>query len=208
LFRFALPCLYRAELWTAGGIHLGEEHQLLDLAKLENLPTFAEVRAAWNEQGLAFSVRVTGKRKPLWCREGRIAESDGLHVWIDTRPSQKVHRATRFCQHFAFLPQGGERNSAAPVAGQLLINRAKEQAEPASTRLLHVRSEQRVDGYLLEAFLEARALPGYNPAEQPQLGFTYAVHDSELGRQELAVGKEFPYDEDPSLWALLDLVRE
>lgn len=207
LFHFALPCLYRAELWTANGLQLPDEHRLTSIAELEEGPQFAEVRTAWNEKGLAFTMRTTGKRKPPWCREGRIGESDGLNVFIDTRPSQKIHRASRFCHHFAFLPSGSERNAAAPVAGQLLINRAKEQADPAPQRLLHVRAEPRVDGYVLECFIEARALTGFNPEENPQLGFTYLVTDSELGKQTFSIGNEFPFREDPSLWGMLDLVR-
>ena len=48
---------------------------------------------------------------------------------------------------------------------------------------------------------------GFEPAEHPRLGFTYAVIDRELGEQTFSVGRPMPYDEDPSLWATLELVR-
>lgn len=48
---------------------------------------------------------------------------------------------------------------------------------------------------------------GYEPAEHPRLGFTYAVIDRELGEQTFSIGHPMPYDEDPSLWATLELVR-
>ena len=41
-----------------------------------------------------------------------------------------------------------------------------------------------------------------------RLGFFYAVRDMELGEQLLGVDAEFPYWEDPSLWSVLELVRE
>ena len=53
--------------------------------------------------------------------------------------------------------------------------------------------------------LAAEALTGYDPAEHPQLGFTYAVLDRELGEQTFAVGSPMLYQEDPSLWATLEL---
>ena len=68
---------------------------------------WADVRAAWSEAGLAFVVRVEGKRQPPWCRAGRPEDSDGLQIWIDTRDVHNVHRAGRFCQRFIFLPGGG-----------------------------------------------------------------------------------------------------
>ena len=51
-----------------------------------------------------------------------------------------------------------------------------------------VRSEIGKDGYLLEAFLPAEALTGFDPQEHPRLGFTYAVLDRELGVQTFGVG--------------------
>jgi hypothetical protein len=92
------------------------------------------------------------------------------------------------------------------VAGQLLINRAKEHPKPAHPSQLLVRSEKRVDGYLLEVLISASALTGYDPVENPRLGFMYAVYDRELGEQTLGVSSEFPYREDPSLWGTLELV--
>ena len=69
------------------------------------------------------------------------------------------------------------------------------------------RSQRRVDGYLLELCLPAAALTGFDPAEHPRIGFTYLVLDQELGEQTFTVGAELPYDEDPSLWAALELSK-
>ena len=55
--------------------------------------------------------------------------------------------------------------------------------------------------------MTAEALTGFDPQEHPRLGFTYAVVDRELGEQTLGVGSPMPYQEDPSLWATLELVR-
>jgi hypothetical protein len=89
----------------------------------------------------------------------------------------------------------------------LPIHRAKEPARPVAAGLLRVRSEKLPEGYRLEAFVPAEALLGFDPADHPRLGFTYAVLDRELGLQTLTVGSPLPYREDPSLWATLELVR-
>jgi hypothetical protein len=207
LFRFAVPCRYRDPPWTATGARLDETFQLMSLAELEGRPARADVRAAWSEKGVVIAVHVGGKRQPPWCRATRPEDSDGFQVWIDTRDVHNVHRAGRFCQRLIFLPCGGGRNLDEPVGQSLPINRAREPGRPIQAGLLKTRSEMRGDGYLLEAFIPADALLGFDPQEHPRLGFTYAVIDRELGEQTLGVGSPLPYQEDPSLWATLELVR-
>jgi hypothetical protein len=207
LFRFSVPCLYRESLWTAEGAALGAEHRLPSLTQLDEGRSYADVRAAWSEAGLSFRVQVEGKRQQPWCREARPDESDGLRIWIDTRDTHSIHRASRFCHQFVFLPLGSGRQLADPSAEPLLINRAKENAKPVRPGVLRVRSEKRVDGYVLDAHIPAAALTGFDPAEHPRLGFTYAMIDRELGNQTFSCGGEFSYQDDPSLWASLELVR-
>ena len=206
LFRLAAPCHYKKDMGKKQGVTLGDEYLLPLWCELDGAAGFAQVKAAWNEQGLALSVRVKGKQKPTWCRESRLADSDGLNLWIDTRPAGNVHRASRFCHHLVFLPTGSTVSPNFPVVGQLLINRAKEQAEPITPEKIHTFSQLQADGYLLEVFLEAGTLTGFNPRESPQIGFTYLVQDAELGQQTFSIGKELPFREDPSVWAVLDLV--
>jgi hypothetical protein len=212
LFRFAVPVLRHDPLWKAGGVELGESYRLLNLAELdagtENRErSFADVRMAWSSDGLLFNVRVEGKKQPPWCRDSRLEESDGLTVWIDTRATLNIHRASRYCHRYAFLPAAGGRGQAEPVADQLLINRARENARPIRPRELEAASRVTKTGYWLAAFVPAVALGGYDPQQHRQLGFTYAVFDRELGIQTFATGPAFPFDEDPTCWALVELVE-
>jgi len=205
LFRFATPCLYRSPLWTARGAALPESHRLIRLAELEGQADWADIRAAWSEEGLAFAVEVGGKTQPPWCRANRPEDSDGLHVWIDARNVHNVHRAGRFCHRFAFLPSGAGRRFDQPSAHVLPIARAKELPNPVSPDLLKVFGRNRADGYSLQAFIPAAALTGFDPVEHPRLGFAYAVIDRERGEQTFGPGGPMPYQEDPSLWATLEL---
>lgn len=210
LFRFAVPLYKRDPVCKPGELAPGDKFLLPDLAALEACtpsaePRFAEVRAAWGSEGLAFWIQVEGKNQPLWCRDSRLEESDGLQVWIDTRATHNVHRATKFCHRFVFLPAGGGRNSAEPVVDQLLINRARENARPVRPRELQATSTVKKGGYKLTAFIPAVALGGFDPAQHPRLGFNYAVVDRERGIQTFSAGPGLPFDEDPSCWGTLEL---
>jgi len=208
LFRFAAPCLYTQERWAAGGIKLAESHRLPCFAELGGQKPFADVRLAWNEAGIALNVQVRGKTQPPWCRDSRIDDSDGVQIWIDTRNTQNIPRAGRFCHRFAFLPVGAGRKLDDPLAVLLAINRAKESPREIEPGALRVRCQRGADGYCLEAFIAAAALTGFNPAEQSAVGFSYTVIDRELGWQTFSVGPELPFMEDPSLWGTLELTRE
>ena len=204
LFRFLLTLKRIDGAWPSC-VPLGDQHRLLNFTALDDARRSADVRAAWNDRGLLFSLEVSGKKHQPWCREGRIEESDGFHLWIDTRDTKNIHRASRFCHHFAFLPAGGGHRLDQPIAEQVLINRARENAHPVRPGVLSVQSKKRLDGYALDCFVPAEALTGFDAVDYPRLGFFYAVVDRELGLQTLASSPEFPYQEDPSLWCSMEL---
>jgi hypothetical protein len=212
LFRFSVPVVRHDPIWKPGGVQLDESCRLLSLAQLDagsadREPTIADVRMAWSAEGLAFNVHVDGKKQPPWCREERLEDSDGLQVWIDTRATLNIHRASRYCHRYVFLPAGGGRRHDEPIADQLLINRARENARPIRPRELLAASRVTKTGYWLAGFVPAIALGGYDPHQYRQLGFTYLVYDRELGMQTFASGPAFPFTEDPTCWAALDLVE-
>ncbi len=80
LFRFAAPCMYRKKLWTAKGADLDETFRLAGLTELEGRDTWADVRAAWSEAGLAFTAIVQGKRRPPWCDQSLSESGDTIPV--------------------------------------------------------------------------------------------------------------------------------
>lgn len=205
LFRFSAPIRYRKALAGPRRAPLDESFRLVNLGELEGQRAWADVRAAWSEEGLLFSIQVSGKRQPLWCRATRPEDSDSVQLWLDTRDVHTVHRASRFCHQFLFLPSGAGPKGDQPLVIMAPIHRAKENPKPIASNALTVRSEKRSDGYLLEALIPAEALTGFDPSEHPRLGFTYAIQDRELGRQTFSIGSEMPFEEDPSLWATLIL---
>ena len=208
LFRFATECHYADALWPVRGAQpLSEKYLLPCFGELEGNRVFADLRMGWNEEGIGFELQVTGKSQMPWCRDTRVEDSDGLNVWIDTRDSHNVHRANRFCHRFVFLPAGSGSRSDQPVAVMLPINRARELCRPVEPKVLRVSSNKANQGYSMRCFVPTAALTGYDPNENPKLGFSYAVTDRELGWQTFTVGSEFPFQEDPSLWGTVELTK-
>src|SRR5262249_4133793 len=99
-------------------------------------------------------------------------------------------------------PEGDE-----PAFAQTKINRALQDAPLAPAGAVPFQATRVKGGYVVEAFFPAAVLNGFDPEQNPRLGVYYAVRDAELGEQVLSVGPDFPFSEDPSLWAVLELVR-
>lgn len=205
LFRFRFPLRRFKGTWSRTGVELPENCKIPTFAELNGKRPFADVRGAWNEEGLFFTAQVTRKQQVSWCREGMAAESDGLHLWIDTRDTHTIHRASRFCHRFAACPIGSGKAGIDPFAYMVPINRAKEPPKSLGNGKLPVVSKRLPDGYWLSIHLSSDTLSGFAPQEQPRIGFFYQVIDRELGSQCWNLGTEFPIGEDPSLWGTLDL---
>jgi hypothetical protein len=211
LFRLAYPCAYRA------GMPRDEDDRLLELpesCRIDNFAgmggrrNFADVRLAWNELGIGLQVEVRGKEQLPQGDAGRARGSDGVTLWLDTRDARASHRASRYCHQFHFLPTGGGPEGDEPAFVQTKINRALQDAPLSPASAVPFQCASKRNGYLLEAFLPVAALHGFDPEQNRRLGFYYAVRDQELGEQVLSVGPDFPYWEDPSLWSVLELVKE
>jgi hypothetical protein len=209
LFRVAYPCRY------VKGIPADDADRLLDLretcrldnfAAMDERKNFANIRSAWNEFGLGFQVEVTGKEQLPQGSSNRLRGSDGVTLWLDTRDARTSHRASRYCHQFHFLPAGGGPEEDEPVFSQVKINRALQDAPLCNSSSVPFRCVRTRQGYIVEAFLPAAVLNGFDPEQNPRLGFYYVVKDTELGEQVLSVGADFPYWEDPSLWSVLELV--
>lgn len=212
LVRVAHPCPYVKDMPDASDdaehlVDLPEAARLRNFAELDGLTNFADVRLAWNEFGLGVQVTVRGKDQPPAADADRPRTSDGLSLWIDTRDARSSHRASRYCHQFHLLPAGGGADKEEPVFLQTKINRAQQDAPLCNPGDVPFRALPAKGGYRLEVFLPAAVLNGFDPEQHPRLGVYYAVRDQELGEQCLSVSSEFPYADDPSLWAVLELVK-
>ena len=206
LFRFAVPCYRTKKNWTEKGISLEPKYVIPSFqTELTQFTPFGELRLAWREDGLLFQLQTKGKKQAVWCRESRLEDSDGLTLWIDTRDTHNVHRASRFCHQFIFLPAGEGAKHQNPVAELLNIHRARDNPKQPTRGELKVHSVVKSGGYKMSGWIPASAITGFDTNEHKRLGFYYAIKDRELGWQTFALGSEYPFPTDPSLWGSLDL---
>ncbi len=208
-FRMAAPCPKVEDMPLQDKrkrlLELPASCRLPEGARLEGRSPWAEVRVGWNSRGLGIVVQADG------FGDGQLA---GLRVegfadvqfWVDTRDTRDVSRATRFCHRFSAAIRLREpgRKLIADVA-QKPIARAVADAPMARSGDIESRAELGRNGWTLEVFLPAPVLNGFDPETNRRLGFAYQVSDHARDDQFLAVGRDFPIGENPSLWSTLEL---
>lgn len=207
-FRFRLSCPKRTKFWPPAAAQLDDACRLPTLAPLANAPDVLDLAIAWNDQGLGLRAVARGVGASRWCQPARPEDSDGLHLWIATRPTGESHRAGRYCRRLALLPTGGGRSADKPIAVACAIPRTSEPLAELAEGSVSISAKLSADGWRIDAFVDAAALPGWDPAEIPRLGFFAALVDRRLGRVPLFAPPEYPWDSDPTTWAELELLAE
>jgi hypothetical protein len=208
-FRLSVPCLRLEGIPRANSkgrvLSLPESHRLPDMAQLDGAPGWADVRVAWNAAGLGVSVQAESGDPPNF--SDRPEGAYGFQVWIDTRDTRNVSRATRFCHRFSvrLLPGGSARSELGIEVVQRPIARAVADAPIARPDRFIVRAERLRRGWAAELFLPAETLNGFDPETNRRLGFAYQISEPERQDQFLGAGREFPLGENPGLWSTLEL---
>lgn len=205
LFKLRLACPHRPQLWPPSAAGLDEACRLPPLARLAGVPDLLDLHLAWSEEGLGVRGIARGVGTVRWCHPTRAEDSDGLHLWIATRPTGDSHRAGRFCRRLALLPTGDGPRADRPVVVAAVIPRTSELPAPLPEGAIRIEAAATADGWRIDAFIGAAALPGWDPAEVPRLGFFAALVDRRLGRLPCYAPPEYPWDSDPTTWAELNL---
>ena len=205
VFKFRLSCPRREQLWPPASAGLDEGCRLPSLASIVGVPDVLELFAAWNDGGLAIRGRARGVGSQRWCHPTKPEDSDGVHLWIATRPTGESHRAGRFCRRLALLPTGGGLRADKPVIVPAVIPRTSELPADLPEGATKIEATLTADGWQVDAFIAGAALPGWEPTEIPRLGFFAAVVDRRLGQVPCYAPAEYPWESDPTTWAELDL---
>ena len=124
LFRFSVPVKKaKASPKKTGKSLLGltDQYVLPNLREVEGAKANPVVKACWSDAGFGISVAVTGKQHPAVGEKSSPVESDGVQVWIDTRDTKNIHRASRFCHHFCLLPFANGKKLDKPIGIQLSL---------------------------------------------------------------------------------------
>jgi hypothetical protein len=208
-FRIAAPCSRWDEMPRPDDrkrlLDLPASCALPDGARLEGLESWAEVRIAWNARGLGIAVFAEGIADSQLAIDRPEGFADA-QLWVDTRDTRDVSRATRFCHRFtAPLRLRGTGRKLEVEVVQRPIARAVADAPMSKTGLIESRAELTRSGWSLEVFLPAQVLNGFDPETNRRLGFAYQVSDHARNDQFLGVGRDFPIGENPSLWSTIEL---
>ena len=187
---------------------LGNEYQIPSLSSLNGGKRFAEMSIAWNSDGLFFHSIL---KAPGGKAGGRTSRTEAasvspksvlLSLYIDTRWSPGVHRATSYCHRFDFILKRPTSNE--PMArghGELNpIQRARAAPAAVHPNDIFVATVAIPDGYEIKAYLRSDTLTGYSPEEFQEIGVFYTINDSVFGNQIMARTLQSPYFEDPSVW--------
>lgn len=209
LFRFSTPIFIREKGWNQKGVTLEPRYALPNLSSLDTAEDGpVETRVSWNADGLTLQFQVTGKKMRPHCRLTDLEQSDAIEIFVDTRNTKTVHRATRFCHRFMFFPTGGGDEKKDPHGTMLKIHLARGEPTCMGQFRPFVHSKIKRNGYTLTCHLHKDHLEGWQPAEQAEIGLFFLVRDQELGVNCLAYDHQLPVSEDPSLWPTVFLSRQ
>lgn len=214
LFRFRFSCTRLPSLAPFGESQ-AKACLLPEMSGVVNVPDLGSVSIGWHPDGLVVRAALRGAGGQRWCHATKPEDSDGVHLWIATRPTGDSHRAGRFCRRLAILPSGGGRQARDPLVVAAAIPRATiipgAEADPLQlpavlgSDLASVTAPVCLDGWQVDAVLKAAVFPGWDPEEQPVLGFFAAFVDRRLGQIPLFAPPEYPWDSDPTTWSSLEL---
>ena len=164
-----------------------------------------ELKLGWNPDGLAIEIVVRGKKEEPAGRRHDLKNSDVVYIFIDTRHTANVHRATEFCTALQILPSDEVSDDAPTVQFVEIAQQRGTRRQPDAKRVMLNVLNQR-DGYQLDVWIPTAQMPGFDQIEEiGHLGFYIVVEDTELGQLPLSIGDDFPVTHDPSTWLQLNL---
>jgi hypothetical protein len=176
-----------------------------DLNQLEGAADWAKVYLAWNPRGVGIAILADGVSSPQ-LNSDRAEGFAAVDLWIDTRDSRNVSRATKFCHHFQVsLKLSMSRKELTVEIRQRPIPRATADAPMGQMQMISTRAKLDRAGWQLELFFPAQVLHGFDPETNRRLGFTYLLRDHIHDSQYFAGGREFPIGENPGLWSTIEL---
>lgn len=207
LFQYQLSALRMDDLPKKKGrpLQLPETARVFVPATMNEGSAGFDVKLAWNPAGLGMELVVRGKKLEVSGRKHDLKHSDHVLVFVDTRHTANVHRATPFCTALQILP-ADEAADDAPTVQLIDVAQQRIPQREQDAKKVVVAVDTIRDGYRLELWIPAANMPGFT--ETPEIGhvgFYVVVEDTELGQLPLSIGDDFPIAHDPSTWLQLNL---
>ncbi len=205
LFRMQLrPVRTSIELGKANW-RLPEEATLPEFgSSLSGQSNFAKLRLAVSDKALFLSAEF-GENANCRGAESRVWKTVTVCTSGSTPAIREACIGPRVLSSVRIRADGSRSKNERPFASWAPINRARENSQPPSEKLLDVQATMRGADYDLSAGISWQALTGFDAQDFPVIGFYAAIIDRELGWQSLGLAPPYPVAEDPSLWLELSL---
>lgn len=171
--------------------------ELLKTAELLGEEGFADIKMAWNREGLLFEIQVN---KPFEdCFYPDFRKGDSVELFIDTRDLKTAGFFHKFCHHFLFLPQ-----PVSQVQAQEISRFRTEEAHPLCD-FSDLSVETKFTGKNFSLFIKVskEALFGFEPGVFHRIGFTYRINRPTKPSQHFTLSSQI--ENHPALWASLSL---
>lgn len=204
-YQLSIPRIDELPRKKGGRLQLPDAAQVFVPATMNEVAAGLDVRLAWNPHGLGMELIVHGKKSEISGRRHDLKHSDHVLVFIDTRHTANVHRATQFCTALQILPSDEAANDH-PTVQFIDIAQQRGTLREKDAKGVLIAVDPVSDGYRMELWIPVAQMPGF--AETPEighLGFYVVVEDTELGQLPLSIGDDFPIAHDPSTWLQLNL---
>jgi len=177
------------------------KHLLPDMAALCSEDSFAEVAIGWHADGLEIYARMDYPLKQVYYPQ--VDRGDSVEIFIDTRDVKTGGFNTKFCHHFFFLAEGVEDH----FAGEITRFRTEDMHPLCDEKELKVKSSCQSTLHTMNISIPGHCLYGYDPEQFKRIGFSYRINRAHGFPQHFSVASDdYQIDQQPSLWASLQLV--
>ena len=188
-----------------GLLQLDDACRIFVPASLNHSSASFDLKVGWNPEGLGMEFNVRGKKLPPAGRRSSLKTSDYISIFIDTRHTANVHRATEYCLSLTALPMDEDFDEKPAVLfTEIAQQRASKKDQDG--RRCGIQCHTHSNGYSLELWVPQAQMFGFDEAPSiGRIGFYCLVHDTELGEIPFSIGEDFPVTFDPSTWLQLEL---
>ena len=161
----------------------------------------------WRDEGLYVAFEVFDSYIDTQPATGRWWTRDNIELWFDTRtPAADQELYDPYCHQFFFVPEVNPEDGRLGTVGQWHRpgDAIKENAIPQplvrqSTRLMPGK-------YVVEMFIPAAALHGWDPVNQPEMAFNFHVRNFQGSSDYFwSAPKELTTQMRPDTWGKLTL---
>jgi hypothetical protein len=169
---------------------------------LSNEEQFAKVSLGWHDDGIAIEIKIDQPfRQSIY---PAVEEGDSVELFFDTRDIKNSGYNTQFCHHFFFLAKSVDGVSK----GEKTHFRTEDRHPICNPELLECHVEFGKNNFAMKIFIPADCLHGYDPSQFNRLGFTYRINRFAGLPQHFSVSsKDYQIEQQPSLWATLNLIK-